>query len=312
MIGDSQNPLMATVIGLAVLVMGGIGVGTVVDLRLNHSEENFGLKEDIEQNAVTLADLREHRRLVEQRWQETHVPALDHDDRLASMEAKLRTLDRKIESIEQTRATHDDAISMLEADFLGYRGKHRNSVRNGLVGQTLDALVLRDGKRYAKVTLKSFGTDWMEIRHEHGGARVAFRDLDDAWRARIMWNPDDEVVATPAAPQPVPAPIDTPAAPSNSPEADDDVPPADRDQEIQSARRNFQVSKLMLRQATEALDEARRGAAGNRRSPSNSLETWEERIAKLQRVETARSAAHEQARAELMRVAPNDPLLYQP
>jgi hypothetical protein len=309
---------MATVIGLAVLVMGGIGVGTVVDLRLNHSEDKFTLAEEIEHDAETLEDLRGQRQDFEERWNEYHAPAMDHDRRIETLERGVMRLENQDKALAGSLADLQAGIATIEEDFQIYRAKHRQSVRSGLVGKSYDRVALRDGKIYQNVTVQGFESDRIDLRHDHGMARVAFRDLPEEWQARICWNPQDEEAPKRQPTTPKPKPAEEPAPETPAEVLVDEEPAgetggeADLAEQIESARRSFQVTRLMLREARAALAEAREQAGGNRRSPNGNLETWEEKIDRLERIESSREEVHHKARAELARLSPNDSLFYQP
>ena len=316
MIGDSQNPLMATVLGLVVLVMGGIAVGTFVDLRLDHSEARYDIAAEIEADADTLAGLREHRRIVEARWEEIGTTRGNHAAAITAARSRLQELDGDLDALVSRRDELLERLPALAGEFADWRRDHRQQTRDALVGSSHDSIPTRSGRSYEQVTIKAFNGQGIEIRHLYGTARIPFAELTDDWSRRVAWNPADE-----AGPPPPEAPPEGNAT-ETATETGGDPPPAQpvpetspagpSPEEIEKARRDVEVTRLMYQQARNQTTEARIQSSGNRRSPQGSLETWEERISRLEGIEARHAAAYNQARSELRRLSPFDPLLQAP
>jgi hypothetical protein len=188
------------------------------------------------------------------------------------------------------------------------------------VGQSLGNLSLRGGREYRQAVISRVTDVGLEIRHEHGIARIQAPDLDASMQDRFQWN-DEERRARLAAEKadhdsiaPPPAPEDEPVAKIKRPSPSTKKTDSSKDEvdpdELSMLRSNVIAWKSKVVQLDADRSQAISSASyGGQSSVPGSLETWQAKASRLGG-ELARARAKlAEAKAALMVVSPDDSLL---
>ena len=191
---------------------------------------------------------------------------------------------------------------------------------------SLDTLTIRGGRAYQQATIARVTDVGLEIRHEHGIARIQAPDLDSKLQDRFQWSGEerrsrleeerenhegeaakeaagetDGIGSGEAVAEPIPAPQMKRIPPTHPPEDPEKL----QRLRLQVSGWTAKVSQLRIDRA----EASSRASYGNQSSVPGSLETWVARSARLGRELLRAQAALAAAKADLATLAPNDPLL---
>ena len=175
-----------------------------------------------------------------------------------------------------------------------------------MVSRQFDEISSGSGDTWKNATITEIDSEGMRFTHASGVARLAFADMTPEWRERLLWSPDE-------APE-------SPEEPSLTPEelerrkklaeilaeqrAEDE-----RKQAIRDARTAYRVTHSNHTRTLQAAQRARAKIGGSERSVPGSLRTWEEQAASLDAQAAKLLKLHEQAKARLRELNPDDLLL---
>jgi hypothetical protein len=314
MLSDTeQSGLLTFMFGVIVVVLVGVGLSMLVDSRFGFSSGAVETETRIEADAKLLESLAAHHDQISRHLATTEpLRRARHKERTAIRAAtERRELD--LEKLTAARTNLQTSVEILERGFSDYRAKYREAARAAAVGRSLGDLKIRGGRTYQKAVIAKVTDVGLEIRHEHGLARVQAPDLAPALQDEFQWDDEERrarlkrelanhrAIATRPAEERSPTPRGQPA-----PQPETPMP----DEEKAEALRN-QVRMWM---AGIARISAERSAAysssysGNRSVPG-SLETHQSKVARLDAQLAKARAELAAAKALLARVSPGDPLL---
>ena len=306
---DDNPGIFTFLVGVIVLVMAGIGLSLLVDRRFADSKTVNATEEAIRAGGEEIERLEFflHRDTRELAGAEPARRARVVS--LASARRDLEDLSKRRETLQRTRDQLRSAVATIGQEFANYRGKYREFARAAAVGQSLGTLQVRGGREYHQAVITRVTEVGLEIRHEHGMARVQAPDLGAALQDRFQWNEEErrarlmEEAAHHAA-------VGDSAAKPLKPEPTAMARELPDDRKLESLRAKVRAWQSKVAHIETQKNEAESSASyGAQSSVPGSLETWQARAARL---ETERSKARAElavAKAELARVSPQDPLL---
>ncbi len=204
-------------------------------------------------------------------------------------------------------------VSQLDKEFAGYRGKYRDQARAAAAGEELGELKIRGGRVYHQVVISRVTDVGMEIRHEHGFARLHAPDLDPSFQSRFQWCDEERraKLAEERANRDAVGQIPTRGVGRSFRQRG--VTGRQRSalsEGVNSRRRK--VIALRIEVERLRLDHERALAAvatGNRATVPGRLETWPARSERLGNELSRAQAKLAEAKRELSQVAPDDQLL---
>jgi hypothetical protein len=313
---DEHPGIFSFLVGLSVLVMAGVALSLLVDRKFKFSNHANVIRQEISLNASEIEELESRKekraRELSESSHKLRAASLAHQGNARELDA----LDQRQAKLDGSRGELLRQIAALESGFSSYRSEYRRKARERAVGEKLGDLVLSGDRRYLQATIARVTDVGLEIRHEHGFARIQFPDLAPELQDRFQWdgearrqrlNEEVENVTgktAQAAGQQV-----SKASPSNENRTprgkaleETDVPMALRQKVIAWKAK---VSKLH----GEKLEADSRARYGSQASAPGSLETWSAKAARLGLELTRARAALAIAKSELAEVAPGDPLL---
>lgn len=315
---DDQSGVFTFLVGIIVLVMAGVGLSLLVDKRFRFSSSKSATEAAIRADAGELEELGAMLGSLETRIAR-EAPARERaSGSHAETRARLQHLENRLTELRSAKAAAETGIAALDQTFASYRESYRRSEWTKAVGESLGTLVVRGGKEYRQAVISRVTDAGLEIRHEHGMARVQAPDLDPALRDRFQW--DDARRARLLAEER--AAHDSVAAQSRKPgETGEEAfpeatagrqsaPPPSADaaglDKSRNEVRQWQARVLQLKsEHRTALSHSSLGSA----SVPGSLETWSARAARLGADLARARASLAAARAKLSSLAPGDPLL---
>jgi hypothetical protein len=185
--GKNGSSLPGFLGGLTVLILTGTGLSILVQRRLQFSDGNREVREQIEVKELEIGGLRSWRTRLEDQF--------DAEGRVSFTRAKelreARTLFRKQEArLSQLRRVANglrEECGMLAAAFDRYRTAYRTEVRQAAAGEKICTLQLANGRGFSGVSIVRVSDDAIEILHDAGRARIPRKDLPPHWNARFQW-----------------------------------------------------------------------------------------------------------------------------
>lgn len=314
MIGDSNDSAgtVGFLVGMVVLVFAGIVFSLMVDKRFRFSSGKAELEQEVQDQRRTVEKLEFRLEAAREQWKKEVQPFEGQDQALRAVAADLREGSRRLDALRERRTTVEGEVAAAQEAFRDYRSQYRTLVRGAAAGESLGELRLPSGRTYQGVTISRVNADGMEIRHAEGISRLRPEDLGESWKERFQWHPEEfDKPAPPAVgPKPVAAADEPPA-----PEPADPVKVAEQAEarKLAALRRDLGEARRFLDKAEAELSRAREASSNSRgASVPGSLETWAEKIRRLESMVSKFRSQYESARANLAAAAPGDPLLQQP
>lgn len=313
---DDHPGLFTFMVGLIIVVFVGVGLSMMVDRKFSFSKRFSALESGFKAGEVELEQLK----LVQQ---EVAANLADLEPARRAGAATREAFRREISELGSRRvsliASRDGlgkSISALKKEFSQYAAKYREVSRTAAVGQSLGNLTVRGGREYRQAVISRVTDVGLEIRHEHGIARIQAPDLDQAMQDRFQWNDEErrarlneedaareEVARVPEAAEPPEIRPSSPARPLRNVENPD------------AGKLDVMRGKVMAWKTKVAQLSADRSRAlasssyGSQSSVPGSLETWQARASRLG-MELAKARAElAAAKAALSLIAPDDSLL---
>lgn len=312
---NDQSGLFTFMLGLIVVVLIAVGLSMLVDSRFSYSHGAVENDARISADAKTIEQLTETRREVLLRLSEIEPV---RTAALAEREALRVASDRMasdLGNLASTKSGLEQSIQSLELGFSQYRGKYRDSAWTAAVGRALGDLKIRGGREFHQVVITRVTDVGLEIRHEHGLARVQAPDLDAALQDEFQWDDEarrerlkresvnrEKISMIPGTPS---TPVAKPKPRVRSVQAS----PAAGEEEINRLRDKVRAWKTKVAQLDAERQEAMsRASFGSQTSVPGSLETWQARATRLGRQLERARADLAAAKAALENVAPGDRL----
>jgi hypothetical protein len=172
------------------------------------------------------------------------------------------------------------------------------------------------GKVYRDVTIRRVTPAGMEVIHSQGVLLLGPDDLADSWHQRFQWDAEESAAAPNGEKAAAEKVVEK--QPQGRPQPEKPEPPLspekqakqEADKKLASLRRDVTDAKRRLERAEMEVTRARGDSMSSRgRSVPGSLETWSERIARLESASEAFRSQYVAARGRLATVAPDDVLL---
>ena len=178
-------------VGVIILVMAGVGLTLVVDYRFGYSNRASDLERMIEGEAEQLETLTARHQYVLRRLIEVAPKRLSDCETYESTRARLAELDRKGSVLAASRDRICQSMVGLEEGFANYREKYRKATWRAAAGESLGELKVRGGRQYHQAVITRVTEVGLEIRHQHGIARVHAPDLESGLQDRFQWNDEE-------------------------------------------------------------------------------------------------------------------------
>ena len=282
MLSDTeQSGLFTFMVGTIVVVLGGIGLSMLVDNRFSSSDAAVATAARVEADAEILEELKVSHRQLTMRLAEAAPRRRARLEEAGELRQLVSEATRELESLKAAKKELEDSLRDAKTGFSEYREQYRKSAGVAAVGRKLGDLRIRGGREYHEAVILRVTDVGLEIRHEHGLARVQAPELDPALRDEFQWDDEERrerlkrelanrrlVVASPPEVAKPPA--------TGAPRA---APPYEEDGEIKELLEKVRIWRLRL-----AMLSAQRQSvhySSRNRSVPGGLETREAKAARL-------------------------------
>ena len=313
---DEHAGIFTFLVGIIVVVMTAVGLSLLADRRFAFSSGVADLKKDIESEAGEIADLRIAVRDRGIKLAESAAATKAREDELRSADAQNRTLRARKSELVETKFRLKIAIPSIEQDFASYRAAYRQKTWATSVGEELGTLNIKGGRTYNEAVITRVTDVGLEIRHDHGIARVQAPDLDAKIQDRFQWDDEERRLRLKEEQEQMAKMIARSAAAREATEATaaaETPAPSTRDLERDELLR---VRNLVLawrsKVATlnsEYSEASMRGSYGSQSSVPGSLETWRAKQTRIGKELARARGSLAKAKAELSVISPDDRLL---
>lgn len=327
MLSSEDHPGVFTfLVGMIVVVMTAVGLSIMADKHRHFSSGAGELQHEISLGASEITELTARKDEGSRLLAGGDAKLRSGSQAYQAISARLETLRQRQAALEISRTQVSGAIVALDENFSRYRADYRRKEWEGAIGESLGTLTIRGGRAFQQATITRVTDVGLEIRHEHGIARIQAPDLDPKMQDRFQWSdeerrsrlekerenrdgkPANEIADESAGnSEAVAETIPAPPAPQVN-RIPLTKPPVDAEKlqrlRLQVTGWKAKVSKLRIDRA-----EASSHASYGKSSVPGSLETWAARSSRLGRELLQAQAALAAALSDLAALAPNDPLL---
>jgi hypothetical protein len=316
---SDQSGMVGFLVGIIVLVFVGIGFSVVVDKRFKFSTGKAEIEQTLTSEKHQLETLRRQTEIARTDYEESSRPLRDQPAELERVKRSASDSAQRLQELRGQRDALKDSIESERSSFAEYRAAFRKQVRQAAAGEKLAQLEVIGGKVYHDVTIRRVTSEGMEVVHSQGVLSLAPDDLADSWQQRFQWDAEEAASATNGGKaaadrhdksvekqlqgQPQPEKPEPRLSPEKQAKQE-------ADKKLASLRRDVTDAKRRLDRAEMEVARARNDSmSGRGRSVPGSLETWGERIARLESATEAFRSQYFAARGRLSTVAPDDVLL---
>lgn len=327
---EDHSGIVTFLLGIIVLVLVAVGLSIIVDKRLSFSSGVSAVQKEIAADASDLAEIRSMHDERATRLADASPKLTGASESYQSLQALAKNLERQKVALSGRKDELDKALASLEAEFTNYRALYRRKTWDRAVGERFETLVVAGGHEFRDVTITRVTPVGIEIRHEHGNARIQASDLDQRMRDRFQWTDEERrselkkesenlrAAAGPAedetsiasgeeAVSPKIGVLDRPRAPAKEVSIDD------RREQIPALRTQVVAWRAKVaRLHDEGQLASQQAGYGSSASVPGTLETWKSKAARLGRELAAAQGELSVAKARLMELSPSDPTLREP
>jgi hypothetical protein len=320
---DEDSSVLAYLFGLIALVMVAVGLSLVMDRRFKFANDAGLIQQELKLGDAEIAELTAAYKNLVQQHEESEGKLQGGSQTYFKLSASLETQQQLRATLIQTRSELNSAVTSLEQDFSQARNDYRRKTWSAAVGKTLGDLAVRGERVYRQATISRVTEVGLEIRHEHGFARIQAPDLDLKWQEKFQWDDEERQRSLQTERTVQESPPNESVKVREIESGDTNSTPGVRDGTLQMSVTEDLVKINALRKKVSAWkqkvgilkgDKAEADSQtgyGNNRSVPGSLETWEARAGRLTQDLAQAKAALELAKAQLAVVAPTDFLLQQ-
>jgi predicted nucleic acid-binding Zn-ribbon protein len=323
MFGEStdHSGIVGFLVGLVVLVFVGIGFSLVVDKRLKFSSGKADVEQALTEEKLQLEALRRQTEVVRKDYEEKARPLMDQPAELEKLKLAVSSSVQRLAELRDQQVALKDAVEAEALSFAEYRATFRKKARQAAAGEKLPQLEVVGGKIYRDVTIRRVTRDGIEAAHSQGVSTLKPEDLGDSWQQRFQWDAEEsaEVVNAGRVPtDPSGKPVEKQVPGRKQSEKEEQVPvispeklaKQEMEKKLSSLRRDVTEAKRHLENAEAEVSRARTNSLTNRgKSVPGSLETWDERITRLEGGAEIFRARYLAARGKLAAENPEDPML---
>lgn len=317
---DDNSGIVTYLVGLTVLVLSAVGLSILVDKRFSFSSDVKDLEGEISDNARVIDELT----IARDRKSELLSSG---DDTQVANGREYKHLKSAAKTFEQERGTLQNQADILNQDiaeisssFSSYRSAYREKVWRGAIGEALGEVRLKDGRVFRDVSITKVTEVGLEVRHEHGFARLQGPDLSQELQYRFQWNDEErrqrlqqELALQASIGRPVEVTPEPRSRRSSNARAARHHRAGSSSEEIAEQRRlvvGWRKKVSTLRSEKRQAD--RNARSGRAVSVPGSLETWPAKSSRLGRDLSKAQAALASAKGKLAAMSPRDPALREP
>lgn len=311
---DDNSGVFTFLVGLIVIVMVGVGLSVVIDSRFQWNSSSKELKHQIDAYASELSNLKAYHDGQARRLQESNGK---RKALLAERDQVMKNAGGHGGQSEALQVAKDSLlaeISAVENRFKDYRRQYRNSIWAASVGESLGTISISGGRDYNECSITKVTDAGLEIRHEHGFARIQAPDLSRELQDRFQWDDEERrqlLINEQTLQEKMASAGEDPKAKALTPRQKAAQSRAAEREKINALRDQVIAWKRKVRsirsEYSTADSNARSTGRGN--SVPGSLETWKAKAARMRGELDKANAELQVSKMKLRDVSPNDRLL---
>ena len=308
---DDMAGIASMLLGLVMLVLCAVGASLLADRHTDSGRATVALQEETHQQDDQILNLRARVTTARSEWESANHALESSANSAKAAASRIQSARTRIDELTREKHQLEEACQPIPAAFEQYREQARRQARNSAIGEHLASIQLKSGKSFENVTIKRVTDVGIEINHQSGIARIDATDLPASWHDRFQWDMQrrsailHEEQGALAALEP-----QHPAPPAESKTAGSSPPPAEADRMVEKLHASISYHQTHIR----ALKSERREAesnlrSGHSRSVPGSLESWDQKILRLNGEISQSQQVLQLAREKLSALRPGDPAL---
>lgn len=325
---EENSGIFTFLVGMIILVMTAVGLSLLMDKRFQLSSGAGEIRNQIKADASEVQDLTSQYEKKSSQLVDAGLKNKLAGGSQEKLRGELQSLDKRRLSLKDDKQELEGAVATIEAKFSDYRAAYRRKTWSGAIGEKLGDISIPGGREYRDATITKVTDVGLEIRHEHGFARIQAPDLDRKIQDRFQWN-DEERRKRLTEEKELHQGVDDPLTDEsgNAGDSSDDGMDSPREPVVRVVKKD----RTRVPQDLEKINELRRQVTGwkmkvsklrnekssadsqagygNRTSVPGSLETWKARSARLGAELIKARAELDVAKSKLSNLSPRDPLL---
>jgi predicted RNase H-like nuclease (RuvC/YqgF family) len=178
--------------GLVTIVVLATAFSSFMESRSVKAEENRATQAGVTEDGETLEDLKFRLTEAKLKW-ETLSERKQHHGRSEVAKKLVEQRKSRIAQLQSRRTELSNDVSTLEADYSRYRTRFLDWTWQAAVGESIGSLRTLDGRDYHNAVISRVTADGIEIRHDHGVARIGSGLLVESWHQRFQWKRNSAV-----------------------------------------------------------------------------------------------------------------------
>ena len=185
--GENGSSMPGFLSGLTLLILTGVGMSILVQQRVQSSDGNQQIREQIEARELEIVGLRSWRTRLENQFDAEGRGALHRAKELRDTETTVREKGARLSKLRLAADGLREECDMLAASFSQYRTAYRTRVWQEAAGEKIGILKLANGRQFTGASIVRVTDGAVEIVHDDGRARISSKDLAPQWSFRFQW-----------------------------------------------------------------------------------------------------------------------------
>lgn len=180
--------LVFTAVALTLVVDGGIGLPSFSSDRLN--VQNDGLRDQINNLEIRIEVLKRQRAIASKNRKQVKL--------CRDLEKQRETAQAEAGILRQLIQSERESMELITQGKATHRLRYREFVRAAAIGESYDKITTRLGKEYHDVRISNVTDLGVSISHRNGASCFGFREMPVAWQKRLMYSAIECAEATAA------------------------------------------------------------------------------------------------------------------
>lgn len=188
MFSDSDSGIISILLCLAVLVFSGIFLSLLADKHLEKSGRKTDELLQIGKNETTIKQLGEDGKIAEKQLEQM---ARESKTRKTTKQATSEfnaKLKAEIRILKSKKIRAEIQRKKLHQEFKDYVSSYKDFTWRKSVGQRIDYLFLKSGRRLDKIIISNVSPAGLSVSHSGGFARLKPTELSLKIRDRFQWS----------------------------------------------------------------------------------------------------------------------------
>ncbi|MFK7909269.1 MAG: hypothetical protein AB8F34_01565 [Akkermansiaceae bacterium] len=187
-IADENAGVLGLLTGLIIVVFVALGLSLLVNKEISlPSSANSKLRigNDQLQSKISRLEIR-----IEGQKRASQLAAKNREQAtlLSDIQEQIGSANEEIKILDKLISSKQTAITLIEQGKKSHSSKYRDHVRAEALGKTFDSVVSRLGKEYEGVRIMDISEVGVTIGHRHGVARLDYSEMPKKWKTDLMFS----------------------------------------------------------------------------------------------------------------------------